>query len=308
MSNESEDKCLYISSRGILKSCDVYADNIISSRYSNIDLNKIHHNSVICITPETLTYFYLAILPNITSRFILVTCDSDNIIPYDMDSSTFNGILNNTYLTHWFATNCFIKHPKITPIPYGLDYHTQVNRPYFSSIICSPVQQEKLLLDIISKSKPFWERIPKIFIDNMTMRCNERTIAYNTVSDNICYKEPHKISRELLWDKQSCYAFVLSPPATDIDIKTITHTNVVRGGGFDCIRTWEALILGCIPVVKSSPMDYLYDDLPVWIIDDWSEVNKENACINKINEFKNKTFNYDKLRLKYWVDLFNSKK
>jgi hypothetical protein len=32
------------------------------------------------------------------------------------------------------------------------------------------------------------------------------------------------------------YAFVASP----------------YGGGPDCHRTWEALILGCIPIVKSS--------------------------------------------------------
>ena len=45
------------------------------------------------------------------------------------------------------------------------------------------------------------------------------------------------------------YKFILSPP----------------GAGFDCHRTWEALYLGAIPIVKTSSLDPLYKDLPVVI-------------------------------------------
>jgi hypothetical protein len=79
------------------------------------------------------------------------------------------------------------------------------------------------------------------------------------------------------------YAFVISP----------------HGNGLDCHRTWEALALGCIPIVKSSGIDRLFDDLPVWIVQTWNEVNLENMK-DKIEEFKNKTFNYEKLTLTYW--------
>jgi len=46
---------------------------------------------------------------------------------------------------------------------------------------------------------------------------------------------------------QTEYAFVASP----------------YGNGFDCHRTWEALCLGCIPIVKISPLDRLFANLPV---------------------------------------------
>lgn len=84
----------------------------------------------------------------------------------------------------------------------------------------------------------------------------------------------------------STYAFVISP----------------WGNGLDCHRTWEVLCLGSIPVVKTSGLDRLFDDLPVWIINDWNEVTHENM-VKKIEEFKSKTFNYEKLTLAYWRNI-----
>ena len=78
------------------------------------------------------------------------------------------------------------------------------------------------------------------------------------------------------------------------------------GHGFDCIRTFEALCLGCIVIMKSSFLDIIYEDLPVLIINDWSDINAkllEDALIS----FKNKKFNYDKLKMDYWIKLINSK-
>ena len=34
--------------------------------------------------------------------------------------------------------------------------------------------------------------------------------------------------------------------------------------------------LGCIAIVKTSVLDPLYEDLPVWIVQDWKEVTRDN--------------------------------
>jgi hypothetical protein len=86
------------------------------------------------------------------------------------------------------------------------------------------------------------------------------------------------------------YAFVLSP----------------QGNGLDCHRTWEALCLGCIPIVKTSGLDPLFADLPVWIVKDWSEVTLDNMK-QVIEDYKSKTFNYEKLTLNYWQKQFQDK-
>jgi hypothetical protein len=63
--------------------------------------------------------------------------------------------------------------------------------------------------------------------------------------------------------------------------------------------------------VKTSVLDRLYEDLPVLIVEEWSDVTNELLAYT-IEEFKEKheanEFNYDKLTLKYWVDQINSYK
>ena len=54
-------------------------------------------------------------------------------------------------------------------------------------------------------------------------------------------------------------------------------------------------------------MDSLYTDLPVLIVDKWSDVN-EQLLQNTVSEFKNKQFIYERLLLSYWVNLINDKK
>ena len=94
-----------------------------------------------------------------------------------------------------------------------------------------------------------------------------------------------KIERYQSWMKQIGYAFVASP----------------HGNGLDCHRTWEALCLGCIPIVKTSPLDDLYEGLPVLIVGEWRDIC-ENLLLETIENFKNIDFNYEKLTLNYWMD------
>ena len=73
------------------------------------------------------------------------------------------------------------------------------------------------------------------------------------------------------------------------------------GVGMDCHRTWEALCLGCIPILCAPIFKKLFEELPVLIVNNWKEITEEllNSTIEK---FKNLSFNYDKLLLKYWVE------
>jgi len=109
-------------------------------------------------------------------------------------------------------------------------------------------------------------------------------------SDLVDY-ETCRVDRETTWKNQSQYAFVISP----------------HGNGLDCHRTWEALCLGCIPILRTSPLNALYDELPVYIVQDWSDVTEENLR-RILNEFSQRKFDLNRLTLKYWMDKINSKK
>jgi hypothetical protein len=135
--------------------------------------------------------------------------------------------------------------------------------------------------------KPFYERIPKIYV-NFTKgndRFGQRRGSLENIPRDLLEINDSFTPRTINWQKISNYSFVLSP----------------FGIGMDCHRTWEALCLGCIPVVKAANFSKLFEDLPVLIVNDWNEVNRE-LLNTTIENYKTKTFNYKKLQLKFWVN------
>jgi hypothetical protein len=90
--------------------------------------------------------------------------------------------------------------------------------------------------------------------------------------------------------------FVISPP----------------GNGIDCHRTWEALIMGAIPIVMNTSILPVYDDQSVMIINNWQTdvnidaLNKyETQLINMMQSNKLKYPKRSKVYAKYWMQLIN---
>ena len=232
------------------------------------DFNKIYNNIKIPIT--------------------LVTGDSDDT----MDETFFGNILpqiESDKIVKWFCQNCTFDHPKIFRIPIGLDYHS--SQDVKESI--NPVEHENLIKDIVKQSKHFIER-KQLCYSNFHFQIQrniDRQYAYDKVPKNLVFYEKERKDRETAYRTQTEYAFVLSP----------------HGNGLDCIRTWEALILGCIPIVKKSGLDPLYNNLPVLIVTDWDDVTEE-LLKKTVEDYKSKNFDMNKLTLKYWVTMINENK
>jgi hypothetical protein len=49
------------------------------------------------------------------------------------------------------------------------------------------------------------------------------------------------------------------------------------GNGKDTHRVYECIFFGVIPIVKTSFLDRLYRQLPVWIVNDWSDITAEKV-------------------------------
>lgn len=300
---EDENFCKYVCSRGILKASDIHSLKPISDirQLHNYDFTKLMDNSLIYIATSAIPFFIMQVFKNINNKFILVTGDSDSTVPYDIFPSNeeFIKFIESDTILHWFAQNCIVTHSKITQMPIGLDYHTMSICNHSWGIKTSPTNQEYFLKNIALHSKPFYERTIKAYSNfhffTTTKFGYDRKNAIEKIPNEVIYYEPTKIQRIYTWKNQTEYAFVVSP----------------HGNGLDCHRTWEALCLGCIPIVKTSPLDNLYIDLPVLILDDWSSLNQE-LLDNTIIEFKHKHcenfFNYEKLTLQYWMQKINSYK
>lgn len=300
-----ENACKWVSSRGILKSCERRNRfPMSSSRHIDPDiLNNLQDYDVVHICCWlSISIFMTNFAPLINKKVIIVTNDSDFDSPIfekpvgkgdEINKEAIVNFLNSDNCVHWFTQNCTLKHPKVTPIPIGLDYHT-----FSREMPC--VIQERLLNAIKEKmgDKPFNQRLVKCYGNyhfNMDGKyyTSDRYDCFNNVHKNLVDYESNMVSRNITWVNQTNYAFVLSP----------------AGGGYDCHRTWEALILGSIPIVKrfNIPLEEVYEDLPVLIVDNWSDINEE-LLSKTLEKFKDRTFNYEKLTLDYWVKLIYSYK
>lgn len=81
-----------------------------------------------------------------------------------------------------------------------------------------------------------------------------------------------------------------------------------EGIGLDCHRTWEALIMGAIPIVKTSKLDPIFENLPVLIVNEWTDVNEEllNYTLEKYRDVDFQ--NIPQLTLNYWLNYIHEKK
>jgi hypothetical protein len=292
-----ENLCYFVNSRGIVKSCDFHPPKPKSSqnwdkKYLFFMLEKMFDGMSIHVCSDLLRFFANDILPKINKNFVLVSGDSDLCVPGEaLSEKQFDSIVNSRYLIKWFAQNTQIQiHSKIIQIPIGLDFHEIYNNPSSNWRLPHesrlPGMQELVLVDIKQNALPFYERIPKIYVN--FSKNNDRFRQRKSCLENISH-DLLEISdftpRTINWQKTKEYSFVLSP----------------FGVGMDCHRTWEALCLGCIPIVKAPNFTKLFEDLPVLIVNDWNQVTRE-LLDKTIIDFKTRSFNYDKLQLKYWVN------
>ena len=313
-----ENNCRFVNSRGILKSCDIHSSMPVSSisQLINYKWDNLKPGSTVYVCSSAIGQLAVN-LDKIPCPIVLVSGDADEDVPTQIFVSEldFHTFIDSPKIIHWFAQNASAKHPKFSPIPIGLDYHSMTRAGNVFKKLSTPDEQEKLIQEILKNAPISTERLLKCYSnfhfittveDRKRMMVNahpilsrltsalaidDRVRAMDLISPNLIDYEPTRVDRDTTWKNQSKYAFVISP----------------HGNGLDCHRTWEALCLGCIPIVRTSPLDALYDELPVYIVQDWSDVTEENLR-RILNEFSQRKFDLNRLTLKYWMDKINSKK
>jgi hypothetical protein len=229
---------------------------------SNADsVYRFQHAEVIFLHTHLLEDFISHLLPLRIEPFILITHASDHSA-----LASHQQLLEDARLIHWFAQNCEVTHPKITPIPIGL---ANSNWPHgdlrtFNSVRKAETMRTRTLFCAHSLST-HKERIRKTIalIEN----------GFETYDRAFRYEE------YLFHLKGSL--FVASP----------------RGNGLDCHRTWEAIYCGAVPVVDDHMMYDHFPELPILRVSDWTQV-KPGTLADALSACQ--IDSTDKLRLTYW--------
>ena len=279
----------FVASRGFLKSCGARNRQAVSS--TNViddDLVARHqpYGSIyVCTT--ALPGFAGHVVDQITTPFVLVSGDSD--VPVSeavLGSPTLDRILNHPHLQAWFAQNLAHAHPKLHHLPIGLDYHTAFERPgLFGLSSVSPIAQEHQLLDTLAGSPEFNHRYMVAYCNwHFELERGDRTACRREAESGVCFFEPNRVPRIATWIRQAECMYVLSP----------------EGAGMDCHRTWEALLLGCVPVMRRNLLAPLFERLPVLMVDAWSDVTRDRL-MSYLQHLQTARFDFSSLFQAYWV-------
>ena len=227
-------------------------------------------------------------MKSIKEPFVLIVGTS--YIGLDEQYFLIKLLLEHPFLLKLYCQNwCSAPHPKVVSLPIGLDYHTLNKKTKYHMFshksswgdYTSAKNQEQQLLALSKFSK----KINLCYVNfKHSVDINEdRREALQKIPNNLLYIENLFKTRIETWKTMAKYKYVISP----------------HGLGLDCHRTWEAIALGCIPIVKKSSLSVngLYDDLPVLIVDNWSDITKELLEKNNVIPFESIP---QKLTINYW--------
>jgi hypothetical protein len=181
---------------------------------------------------------------------------------------------------NWFSQNVAVSHPRLIPLPIGLE-----NLDHYNHGI--PAIFNKLSAQVI-KRKP-----AILYGFSISTNIKERSKALKLLSQlPLAESIPARLNSTAYLRQLQSYMFVASPP----------------GNGIDCHRTWEAMYLGVVPIVLRSKATEFFakQHLPVWIINDWSELNSVTSQQLKQKYKKLKPlFKSQSLWFSYWKNVIH---
>ncbi len=256
----------YITGHGFKR----FADYVIEQEQLSFRPERVKRGDSIFVKIDFVGYFFTKVFPQITQPIILITHNGDYSAP-----GHYAHYLEHPNLIRWFGQNCDIaEHPKFTPIPIGI-----ANSEWEHG---NPLQFDAVL-DLLAQSEPYL-RISKMYLNFSPQTNPIRKELYRFFADRgfVHYASVKPLMSYLY--EMAKFRFVLSP----------------FGNGLDCHRTWEALLVGAIPVVQRSTLDPLYTELGVIIVDSWAEVTLERL-LNEAVKLEQKQLNKNKLFLDYWI-------
>jgi hypothetical protein len=263
----------YVTGNGF-KAC---ADYIVENFSHHFTPEDVPAKSIIYIEVDSLGYFFNAIFPRIQNPIILISHNGDMPAP-----GAFATYLDDPRIIIWFGQNCDTTgHQKFYPIPIGIANARwkHGNTAVFDRILDNlPTEKAR---------KKNNTQLQRIYI-NFSPETNPIRLSLHKKMHGKSFVScciPHRRLDAYLAEMAE-HRYTLSP----------------FGNGLDCHRTWEALLVGSLPIVQSSTLDPLYKELPVIIVQNREDITL--AFLNKKYSQMQKTkHNFAKLYMDYWINI-----
>ncbi len=242
---------------------------------SHFVLENVKSGSIIFCESEQASELQMQILSELEVPIILILGNSDQ----NHDHS-YSYLRTNPNVEKVFAQNMVTEIDGFYPLPIGLENAWHANHGNITSFKkLSKVKRDR-------KSRIMWTFSVHT---NVAVRSKAALELLRVKVADKFGSISSKDHRKLLLT----YSFVASPP----------------GNGLDTHRTWEAMYLGCVPIVLRSYMADHFEKLglPIWVIDSYSELGSldEHDLELKYEEFKPR-FESAALWFDYWASKIKS--
>jgi hypothetical protein len=228
---------------------------------------------VIFCKTDYLDYLWNILEQPNENQYVLITHNSD----FHINAERYS---QRIHINKWFALNVDHIDENLIPIPSGMERPLGGGYSSDRTVLAKRLQEPRVRQNLAY----------------MNHNANNNHGARDFITENL--KNQHWVT----WRPhgQSFHDFIKNCYEHDFVISP-------EGNGIDCHRTWEALWMGAIPVVKESYLTSSFSSLPMLIVEDWSVVTEELLTIVK-EEYDKKEFNYEKLTFSYWKNRILSEK
>ena len=260
----------------------------------NNKLSHLHNNKDIFFCQARQLFSkdqaLLESLTNIPNELILITANDDTTITDELVKKLPSNVKK------WFACNARSLSNKVIGIPLGIE-STQPCKVSGHGMAWPHAIEKPKIIEELNKNPSLPE---KDAYANFSLRTNPERY------------EVLKICRDLDWVSSDDCGENVGPikhskhsgriPYNNFASKIQHHKMVIspEGNGTDCHRTWEALYLNRVPIVKKSNELNRFSDLPILFIDHWEQLRDKEFILNEYEKVKNnsKTLLY----CNYWIN------
>lgn len=274
-------------------------------------LNKeFQKNSYIIIGIHSDSFhYYLDFLLNLNKNFVLIITGSMGCFPYGtMPCSDnklklkYDNLLLKDNLLKLYTKSPSIIHDKIIGLPLGARWRDKSGGFLFSEDKLNTHNVLKKLANNPEKNfKNFELKKNLVYFGSMNIattitpkprykkHINCREIIKKQLENKFPFQKSLPFEKYLI--EMSQYKFVICPP----------------GANIDTYRCWETLMVGSIPILYHTPLDSLFEKLPVLLIDDYSIITDE--YLNEQYEIIiKKEYDFSILYTDYWDKEFDKYK
>lgn len=209
------------------------------------DPGNVKLRDIVFVSSSLTDVFFSEIHPHIKYPYILITHNGDRNITEDDLAYIDEKIIC------WFGQNVRSKHPKLVPIPIGLENKSYAHAGWTPSILRArelpAVRNGRILVAFTIGTNP-------------TARSEALSaLRKHPLADLLTHRPTQRDYLALLRH----YSYVASPP----------------GNGEDCHRTWESIALGAVPIVSRSHgvEEFVASGAPIHLINNWHNLHLEHT-------------------------------